>query len=343
MKDAVKKWYETDKSDTDVILSTFVRIYRNFDGIPFPSRMTDDQKERVDSLVSDALRSAGFAKLRADRLPRYALVALAERGIASPDYVDDPSGKLVFLSEDESVAVLTNGTDHVELLGRATGPDTRAVYAKLRPVEQMIGKAARFAFSDRYGYLREDLTAVGTGVVPGVTAHLPALEYYDRLRPVAAALSKTGIAIAGQNIGAKGNPGSVYVIDNRVGLGLGEGEQINNLSVFALQTATEEKRGSEAMAKSGALADKTAKALDYLYRCTVLSYADMEALLSHIRLGVREGLSSVSLSLCDKLSNELSPAYMSVAAGRRLERAERDVLRAQIVKQAMSYKNRQNE
>ena len=49
-----KKWYEKAGKESDVVISTRVRLARNLADMPFPNRMTPDQKAAVERRVRDA-------------------------------------------------------------------------------------------------------------------------------------------------------------------------------------------------------------------------------------------------------------------------------------------------
>ena len=49
------KWYTQSGPDGDVVLSTRIRLARNFSDIPFVGRMTDAQKAQVEERVRDAV------------------------------------------------------------------------------------------------------------------------------------------------------------------------------------------------------------------------------------------------------------------------------------------------
>ena len=41
-----KKWYEKAGKESDVVISTRVRLARNLADMPFPNRMTPDQRQQ---------------------------------------------------------------------------------------------------------------------------------------------------------------------------------------------------------------------------------------------------------------------------------------------------------
>ena len=50
-------WFAEPGKDDDIVISTRARLIRNLADFPFPSKMTEDDKGRVQALVYDAFSS----------------------------------------------------------------------------------------------------------------------------------------------------------------------------------------------------------------------------------------------------------------------------------------------
>ena len=80
-----KKWYEKAGKESDVVISTRVRLARNLADMPFPNRMTPDQKAAVERRVRDAILSGNsaiasdFDFVQMDDLSNEQAVSLVER------------------------------------------------------------------------------------------------------------------------------------------------------------------------------------------------------------------------------------------------------------------------
>lgn len=88
-----KKWYEKAGKESDVVISTRVRLARNLADMPFPNRMTPDQKAAVERRVRDAILSGNsaiasdFDFVQMDDLSNEQAVSLVERHIVSPEFI----------------------------------------------------------------------------------------------------------------------------------------------------------------------------------------------------------------------------------------------------------------
>ena len=81
--------------------------------------------------------------------------------------------------------------------------------------------------------------------------------------------------------------------------------------------------------------DKIYRARGILGSAYMLSCSECTDLLSLVRLGAALGLLDVPLEKLDRLLTEIQPATINVAAGQPCAPAQRDVIRAQKVKDAL--------
>ena len=83
--------------------------------------------------------------------------------------------------------------------------------------------------------------------------------------------------------------------------------------------------------------DKIARAKGILSHARMLSSSEFMDLISCVRLGVAEQMcSGLSLDTVNALMIEAQPASISSAAGHSLTPQERDIRRAELVRQALS-------
>ena len=116
-----KKWYEKAGKESDVVISTRVRLARNLADMPFPNRMTPDQKAAVERRVRDAILSGNsaiasdFDFVQMDDLSNEQAVSLVERHIVSPEFIANAKGRGFLISKDERISIMVNEEDHVRI------------------------------------------------------------------------------------------------------------------------------------------------------------------------------------------------------------------------------------
>ena len=93
------KWYIEKGDQGDVVLSTRIRLARNLEEFPFPSRLDAEGKNRVNSLIKTALfenDSNGFSYIEMKDITRRQAVSLAERHLISPEFAAKKDGRQKF-------------------------------------------------------------------------------------------------------------------------------------------------------------------------------------------------------------------------------------------------------
>ena len=90
----MSSWYKTEVSDDAIAVSSRIRLARNLKGLPFPSRMTTQQREELNRRVKDAILGSNtpFAKslkyIDMRDVPEIQKYAMVERHIISPEFAN---------------------------------------------------------------------------------------------------------------------------------------------------------------------------------------------------------------------------------------------------------------
>ena len=102
------KWYLDEGFQSDIVLSTRVRLARNIAGIPFPNRMSDTDGAKLISMVEQALSKLNyqFRQVKMDEIDDLERHKLMEEHFISPDMLKNTKNKAVFISGDDSVSIL---------------------------------------------------------------------------------------------------------------------------------------------------------------------------------------------------------------------------------------------
>ena len=112
-------WYNDKAPQDDIAVSTRIRLARNITGIPFPSRMTDEQRIAVNEQVRKAIVESNtpFSKslkfLLMKDIPENERYSMIERHIISPEFVSNCENRAIILSEDESISIMIGEEDHI--------------------------------------------------------------------------------------------------------------------------------------------------------------------------------------------------------------------------------------
>lgn len=322
----------------DTILSSRVRLARNIDGVPFPVRLNVNRRAAVNRKVCEALRQAGKTMRAIDmsRLYPYEAVSLAERHLISPEFTSGTEGRLLLLSEDERVSIMLNEEDHIRIQAIEPGLAPEQAWRNACVYDDALDAGIQYAFDNRLGYLNQNPRDLGTGMRVSVMMHLPALSKTGGMTKFASMIGKLGMNVRGSYGDAASVKGDIFRIGNQVSMGITEEEAIANLKSLAMQLATREHAAAAELVKDIGVRDRITRAEGVLKTAMLLTADEMMEMLSWVRLGALYGLNDADPDEISEMFTSLQPASVNVMAGAKLTAAQRDELRAQLVRKKLS-------
>ncbi len=334
----MNKWYVEKGDQGDVVLSTRVRLARNLDEFPFPSRLDIAGKNKVNSIVKSTLfenDGKDFSYIEMKDLTRLQAVSLAERHLISPEFASKKDGSALILSADESVSIMLCEEDHIRLQVMKAGLALEEAFDIADKIDSIIDGKVKYAFDERIGYLTQCPTNLGTAMRASVMLHLPALTRCGQISRLANTVSKLGLTIRGAYGEGTQPKGDIYQISNQITLGITEETAIANLKSIVLQLVAQERAAAAEMIKNPAEEDKIFRALGVLKNARLLSTDEFMELISVVRLGAARGLIEADIEKLNNLIVNMQPATISVASGEADGPAARDALRAKTVRETL--------
>lgn len=336
----MNKWYET-KSNNDVVLSTRIRFARNLADYPFPCRLDAQGREKVCSVVKDALSDVSGLKLNYIEMqsltPKQA-VSLAERHLISPEFTTLKKGRALLLSEDESISIMLCEEDHLRIQVIKGGLDLEGAFEIANKIDDLLDSKLHFAFDERIGYLTQCPTNLGTGMRASVMMHLPALAKCNQMSKLASTVSKLGLTIRGTFGEGSSAKGDIYQLSNQVSLGISEQSAIDNLKAITMQIATQEHSAGEEFVKNVNIVDRITRAYGILSTARLLSTDEMLDLFSWVRLGTAYNIIDTDITLLNELTETMQAATLACNNGESLNDDERDEIRAKKVREKLFNK-----
>ncbi|MBQ6818236.1 MAG: ATP--guanido phosphotransferase [Clostridia bacterium] len=332
------KWYTLSGEQDDIVVSSRIRLARNLAHLPFSSRMTVEQRREVEATVRDVLADSGadLGFFAADATSSDARRAMAERHIISREYAESGRNRAMMLSEDESVCLLLCDTDHIRLQVMTAGLELTRAYETANRLDDIIGSAVAYAFDEKWGYLTECPTDLGTGMKASVLLHLPALEATGGIETLAKAVGKIGLTLRGTFGEGSNVSGSLYQLSNRITMGMDEPSALENLRSITLQVIAQEVDARKNLSALK-IEDAAYRALGLLKHARILSVREFTDALSHLRLGVSMGLvKEVSVATINTLNAQMHPATLLLTHPEADSTEKRDVIRATKVRAELS-------
>lgn len=334
----MKKWYTSSGNNSDVVMSTRIRLARNLHEYPFPARLDQKGETQVCEKVRDALFGGNshmkdeFAYIKMDSLSETEAVALAEKHLISPEFVSERAGRALILNKDESVSIMLCEEDHVRIQVMAPGLDMEGAYETADKIDTLLDSALGFAFDENLGYLTQCPTNLGTGMRASVMLHLPALTACGQIGKLASTVSKLGLTIRGSYGEGSETKGDFYQLSNQVTLGISEKAAMDNLKSITMQLVERERNLRKEMIGSAQIQDKIFRAYGVLKYSRVLSSAEFMELISLVRLGACEKLLDISQENISEVISAAQPASLILAKGENAETQQRDISRAELVR-----------
>ncbi|MCQ2462739.1 MAG: protein arginine kinase [Clostridia bacterium] len=326
-------WYSQTGAESDVVLSTRIRLARNIREYPFPVRLDRETKKQICETVRDILDGEGvkLSYIPVSTLTAAQAVSLAERNLVSADFISKSDGALL-LNGDESMSVMLCEEDHIRLQVIKPGLDLEGAYAEADETDNILEKHLNYAFDERLGYLTQCPTNLGTGMRASVMLHLPALAAAGNMTRLAATVAKLGITLRSANADGAGD---IYQLSNQVTLGISETAATENLKSIVLQIASQERQARKSLVKDEKTIDRIYRSFGILKSAYLMTSAEYTKLYSAVRLGICEGLIDADINKLNELYMTTQPATVNAANGGELNAAQRDAVRAKTVRDAL--------
>lgn len=336
-------WMEGSGEDSDVVLSSRIRLARNLRQIPFPNAASGEQLEHVLQVCGNLLESArGLGDLtlfRMNQLEPLDRQLLVERHLVSPQQATDVEHKGVIIQSDETVSIMINEEDHLRIQAFQPGLALNKALELGNRFDDYLDAGLQYAFDDARGYLTACPTNLGTGLRASVMVHLPALSLAQQIRRLSVGLGQIGLVVRGLYGEGSEMVGNIYQISNQITLGPREQDIISHLTDVTHQVILQERGARQALVDQNRLAleDRVWRALGTLRYARQLSTQDALTFLSDVRLGIDLGLiTGIQPIVLQELLVQIRPAHLQRLMGREMDASARDVARAAWIRRRIA-------
>lgn len=340
------KWYNRLNAESDIVLSSRIRLARNLFDFPFPGKMKLEDENEVLRLCREAVKAddfpvkgCSFLDLR-NTTPverRY----LTEKHVISPDLEKSGARTALFMSPDESLGIMINEEDHLRIQMLSPGLDLEPLYSLASAIDDFLSKRLNFAFHDTLGYLTACPSNLGTGLRASVMLHLPALSTGGVFSNVENLIAKSALALRGIYGEGSRPEGAYYQVSNQFTLGCSEAEAIEKLVGVASQIIASEREMRVRIYEQNRLKleDDVMRSLGLLQNARLLGSDECARLLSYVRLGVSLGIIvGIGCELLNELVITTGPASIAVMSQANPQKGPADFFRADYVKRKLSAK-----
>lgn len=313
-------------------ISTRIRFARNIAGVKFLSSMTSEEKRELLLKIKDEAKKIGdFDFIDMSALSDIRAGELVEKHLISPEFAENRENCGVLLGKDGITSIMINEEDHLRIQVIMPGECLKDALQKAQEIEKKLDEALNFAYSDELGYLTHCPSNIGTGMRASVMLHLPAMTETGAIGRLPAVLSQNGLTVRGLYGEGTRAGGAIYQISNSVSLGVSEEEITDRLEAMIKKIDETETALTKQLFENEHMADRVSRALGTLKYAKMITSSEALKLLSDVRFGTVAGVLDEDLDVIDKLSYEIQPCSMEVAADGK----NRDAVRAEKIRKAL--------
>lgn len=337
----MKKWYIDAGPDSDVVVSSRVRLARNFDAYPFPQRSTSEQQEKIISETCESLFTDNPVLAESLDLIRFKEISdvekqiMVEKHLISKELAHSDLQTAALISKDEQISIMINEEDHLRIQCLASGMQLEKIFDLCNYLDDTISQKVDIAYNNKIGYLTSCPTNVGTGIRVSLMLHLPALIMTGYIRPVLESCGKLAVAVRGlygENTEAYGN---MYQLSNQVTLGKSEKDIVTSIEHIAGQVIEQERllRKELQERNPNKLEDRIMRSYGILRFCRVLTSEEALKRLSDLRLGINLGyIDKLNETDINEMILNIQPGNLIKGSGGMLKPEERNSKRAEYIR-----------
>jgi protein arginine kinase len=341
------EWLRGSGPESDIVISSRVRLARNLANYPFIARATDaDRAEigqtlrtRIEALHAEGKFAGQMVYLDVSALEEVDRQFLVERQLISREHADSQGARAVVIDQCEQVSVMINEEDHLRLQVMKSGLDLDSAWQQITVLDDLIEAHLTYAYNDRFGYLTACPTNVGTGIRVSVMVHLPALVITRQIDKVFRSLQKINLAVRGLYGEGSQAMGDFYQISNQITLGLSEEELIKKVADVVPVLIDYERQARDFLIRESqeTLHDRVSRAYGILRTAQTITSEETMHLLSSLRMGVNLGLiENVGIPTVNKLFIHTQPAHLQKLTGMELDSSDRNIERAAYLRRHLS-------
>jgi protein arginine kinase len=344
------RWLDGSGDENEIVLSSRIRMARNIENRRFPQ--TADKEEL--SVILEQTRSAAegtttfkeghyFPMGNVSSLDRQ---FLAERHLVSREFLFSSSNRGLMVNPTEDLCLMVNEEDHLRLQAYGSGVELRRTLDLADRLDSELANQLGYAYSERFGHLTACPTNLGTGLRASLLIHLPGLVHSKEINKLLDSLRQLHHSIRGLYGEGSEVMGNFFQLSNSATLGTTEDVIIGSLTEMAAKVIGFERRARDMLFRKARslLEDKVWRAYGLLGHARRVNTKEALSLISAVRLGVGMGIiKGLSIKTLNELLVYIQPAHLQVREGRSMDVHERDVARADYMRERISGSTQQEE
>lgn len=341
------EWLKGSGPESDIVISSRIRLARNLADFPFISRTTETDRDEIEAIIHGRIEELQDAdKVSPDalyvnvgRLQDVDRQFLVERQLISRELADSEGARAVVIDQSERYSVMINEEDHLRIQVMQSGLNLQSAWKQINEIDDLIEEKVTYAYSERLGYLTACPTNVGTGVRVSVMLHLPALVITRQIEKVFRSLQKINLAVRGLYGEGSQATGDFYQISNQITLGMTEEDLTKKVGDVVPMLIDYERQARDFLVRESheTLHDRVSRAFGILRTAQTISSEETMHLLSSVRMGINLGLiGDLEIPTVNKLFIHTQPAHLQKMSGVELDTSDRNIERATYLRRHLN-------
>ena len=129
----MSNWYLQNGKDSDVVISSRVRLVRNLNGFKFLSKCSKEEQEKILEKIKEIVPSLGYGLkyLKLEDIDDVTKLSLVEKHLISPEFVmNNNAKKAIIVNDEENICIMLNEDDHIKLQVFSAGQGIQEICLK---------------------------------------------------------------------------------------------------------------------------------------------------------------------------------------------------------------------
>ena len=344
LADRCGEWLRGCGPESDIVMSSRIRLARNLADYPFIRRCTDIDRANIETTVRERLtadeRLKDLTFINVADLENLDRQFLVERQLISREHANSDGARAVAIDTQEGLSLMVNEEDHLRIQVMKSGLDLVGAWEQINSVDDSIEEHLTYGFHPQLGYLTACPTNVGTGMRVSVLVHLPALVITKQFEKVIRSLQRINLVVRGLYGEGSQAMGDFYQVSNQITLGKCEDELIKQVGDVVPVLIDYERKARDFLINENQndLFDQVSRAVGTLQTAKQISSEETMYLLSRVRMGINLGMiADIEIPQINQLFIHTQPAHLQKIQKTELDTSERNIERANYLHDQLKF------
>lgn len=321
---------------SSIIVSSKIKLLRNLAGFTFPSMIDEEDGIKVLNKVAETVLKIkkDYKIYKVSSLPELDINVMREKKLVTSKLIDAYNFGAVILSNDETVSVMINESDHIVEQVNLVGFNLMKAFEIVSNLDDQIVSKLDIAFDNSIGYLTSNINNVGTGLKASITMFLPALSLSGAIKDIISKIQVQGFEVNSINED-EDNHTYFYTFSNFYTIGKKENELVVRLTELAIQIANRELIARKELLsynKLDNITDMVYRAWGILTNCYKISEEEAIKLLGELKIGIALDLIKVKdINVIESLIVDIKPYSLTKISESKIAMSELDKFRAKFI------------